>query len=56
MNDKVIGWEVHEKIAIGIPNPRSVTVMPMPEGLTREQRDRIDKAIEALNEMEPPCE
>jgi hypothetical protein len=46
---RVVGWEAYEKIGIGIPNPRAVTRIPIPPGLTKEQLDAIERAIDILN-------
>jgi hypothetical protein len=48
MSTKVVGFHV-EEIGIGIPNPRAVVRMPVPENLTPEQLERLERAIEEWN-------
>ena len=42
---KVIGFTAVETIGIGIPNPRAVVRVPVPEGLTPEQLQRFEAII-----------
>jgi hypothetical protein len=46
------GFEAYEIIGIGIPNPRSVVRMPIPEGLSPEQLAGIEAAIDLINTQE----
>jgi len=43
-------WGMFEDVGFGIINPRKVFRLPIPEGLSPEQLDRIDKEIDKLNE------
>ena len=43
------GWAMYEKIALSIPNPRSVVRMPIPPGLSPEQLARIEAEIDRIN-------
>lgn len=49
MSEKKVGFEVYERIGIGIPNPRNVTKWVIPPGLTKEQLAAIEAEIDRIN-------
>lgn len=54
---RVVGWEAYEEIGVSIPNPRAVTRIPIPPGLTKQQLDALEAEIDRLNALpaeEPP--
>lgn len=48
----VKGFEAYEDIGVGIPNPRSVVRVPIPEGLSSEQLAAIEAEIDRINAEE----
>lgn len=48
----VKGFEAYEDIGVGIPNPRSVVRVPIPEGLSSEQLAAIEAEIDRINTEE----
>ena len=49
---KMRGWSAVETIAMCIPNPRSVVVIPVPKDLTQEQLAELEAWIEKTNAEE----
>ena len=48
---KPTGFAAEEVIGIGIPNPRAVRRIPVPEDLTPEQLAALEKEIDRANAL-----
>lgn len=48
---RVKGFEVYEIIGVGIPNPRSVTRIPVPPDLTPDELAELECTIDQINSM-----
>jgi hypothetical protein len=46
MSRENVAWEIRETVAMGIPNPRSVTVIPKPDWMSQEQFEAFVKELE----------
>jgi hypothetical protein len=48
---KPTGFAAEEAIGIGIPNPRAVRRIPVPDDLTPEQLAALEKEIDRVNAL-----
>jgi hypothetical protein len=46
MSRENVAWEIRETVAMGIPNPRSVAVIPKPDWMSQEQFEAFAKELE----------